>query len=232
MRCCRSSDPLSATPCVLGVVTALLSGLRARASSTTALAASSSASVTSWRRSVRRHHGRTAPGRMVSARARSSWWPPGGSAGPLRSATARLNAARDGPRVIALVPTLGGELGALVAPPPSRRPVSGSAGEGSAGPDRDIYVIVIEDIGSEGIIRQQWGLEGESPFTHLEEFGFTRVGLAHELRQDRPRARLDVQSRVPRRPGREDGPGIERLRARLRPARQPRGWAIPQGSRL
>jgi hypothetical protein len=97
---------------------------------------------------------------------------------PLATATSRLNILGLILVVVAVVPILAGELGAATAGPRAPRP-SPTPGEGSAGPDRDIYVIVVEDIGSEEILREQWGLEGESPFAFLDELGFDRVAGAH-----------------------------------------------------
>lgn len=97
---------------------------------------------------------------------------------PLGTANGRLNVVAVILVVIALVPIVAGEVGSSLAGPAAVAP-SASPGEGSAGPDRDIYVIVIEDIGSEAIMREQWGLEGDSPFTHLEGLGFTRVADSH-----------------------------------------------------
>jgi hypothetical protein len=97
---------------------------------------------------------------------------------PLGTANGRLNVLAAILVLVALVPVLAGELGSASA---GRAPASPSPapGEGTAGPDRDIYVIVVEDIGSEAIMREQWGLEGDSPFTFLQDLGFTRVTNSH-----------------------------------------------------
>ena len=82
----------------------------------------------------------------------------------LRVATVRLNAIAVLLLVIALVPAVVGEAGdsagTATAPQPSIAP-----GEGTAGPERDIYVVIVEDIGSERILRDVWGMTGDSPFT-------------------------------------------------------------------
>jgi hypothetical protein len=96
----------------------------------------------------------------------------------LRVATARLNAVAALLLVIALVPALAGEVGdsAGVAASPQS---SIAPGEGTAGPDRDVYVIIVEDIGSERILRDVWGMTGDSPFAFLEELGFNRIVDSH-----------------------------------------------------
>ena len=97
---------------------------------------------------------------------------------PLGAVTRRLNLLAAILVAVALVPVVGGELGGATAGSPSARP-SPSPGEGIPGPDRDIYLIVVEDIGSERILREQWGLTGESPFAFLDERGFARVADSH-----------------------------------------------------
>ncbi len=97
---------------------------------------------------------------------------------PLAIANGRLNILATILVAVAIVPILAGQLGTASAGPRSANP-SPVPGEGSAGPDRDIYVIVVEDIGSEAILREQWGLEDDSPFEFLEELGFDRVAGAH-----------------------------------------------------
>ena len=96
----------------------------------------------------------------------------------LRVATVRLNAVAALLFVIALVPAVLGEVGdsagVAAVPEPSIAP-----GEGTAGPERDIYVIIVEDIGSERILRDVWGMTGDSPFAFLEELGFSRVTDSH-----------------------------------------------------
>ena len=95
----------------------------------------------------------------------------------LRTATIRLNGVALLLLSIALVPSAAGEVGSAsagVEPEPSI-----PAGERTAGPDRDIYVIVVEDIGSERTLRDAWGMTGESPFAFLDELGFERIADSH-----------------------------------------------------
>jgi hypothetical protein len=98
----------------------------------------------------------------------------------LRTATVRLNAVVLLLVGIALIPAVSGELGgstgtaAQGAPDPTT-----AAGEGTAGPDRDVYVIVVEDIGSERTLREDYGMTGDSPFAFLDELGFRRITNSH-----------------------------------------------------
>ncbi|MFL5750918.1 MAG: hypothetical protein ACJ767_09920 [Chloroflexota bacterium] len=103
----------------------------------------------------------------------------------LRRPTARLNAVALLLVGISLVPAVAGELGgarggttatATQAADPDASP---GEGEGTAGPDRDIYVIVVEDIGSERTLRDVWGMTGESPFAFLDELRFERIADSH-----------------------------------------------------
>jgi hypothetical protein len=98
----------------------------------------------------------------------------------LRRPTFRLNALALLLVGIALVPALAGELGSSDAAAISEEPEpSAPAGEGSSGPDRDVYVIVVEDIGSERTLRETWGMTGESPFASLDELAFERITNSH-----------------------------------------------------
>jgi hypothetical protein len=97
---------------------------------------------------------------------------------PMGTATRRMNLVAAIFVVIALVPIVAGEVGGTSPGSAVTRP-SPAPGEGSAGPDRDIYMIVVEDIGSERILREQWGLQGASPFAFLDELGFARVADSH-----------------------------------------------------
>lgn len=97
---------------------------------------------------------------------------------PPGTVTPRLNLLAGILVLVAVVPIVAGEIGSASRGPTAARP-SAPPGEGSAGPDRDIYLIVVEDIGSERILREQWGLEGDSPFAFLDELGFARVADAH-----------------------------------------------------
>jgi hypothetical protein len=94
--------------------------------------------------------------------------------------TPRLNAIAGLLVAIALVPIVGGELDGVAGPAAGAEPTpSPAAGEGTAGPDRDIIVIIVEDIGSERTLRKTWGLTGDSPFAFLDELGFARVADSH-----------------------------------------------------
>lgn len=97
---------------------------------------------------------------------------------PLAMGNRRLNLLAGILVAVALVPIIAGGLGRAPVEPVASLP-SAAPGEGSAGPDRDIYVIVVEDIGSERILREQWGLDGASPFAFLDEHGFAVVADAH-----------------------------------------------------
>jgi len=97
---------------------------------------------------------------------------------PLGIATRRLNLLAGILVLIALVPIVAGEFRSASGGPTAVRP-SAPPGDGSAGPNRDIYLIVVEDIGSERILREQWGLEGDSPFAFLDDLDFNRVADAH-----------------------------------------------------
>jgi hypothetical protein len=98
----------------------------------------------------------------------------------LHAATFRLNAAVLLLVGIALIPAVTGELGGRAdAAAPGEPDPSTPAGEATAGPDRDIYVIVVEDIGSERTLRDDWGMTGESPFAFVDELGFQRVRDSH-----------------------------------------------------
>jgi hypothetical protein len=101
----------------------------------------------------------------------------------LRTLTARLNVVAALLLVIALVPAIAGEVaGSRGAAASGGAPVpaaSSEPGEATAGPDRDIYVIVVEDIGSERTLRDVWGMTGPSPFAFLDELGFQRIADSH-----------------------------------------------------
>lgn len=96
---------------------------------------------------------------------------------PLGTTNTRLNVFAAILVLIAFVPVLAGELASSTAGPVAVAP-SGPPEIGSITPNRDIYVIIVEDIGSEQVLRERWGLEGESPFAALDELGFARVAGA------------------------------------------------------
>ncbi len=97
---------------------------------------------------------------------------------PLATANARLNVLAAILVLVALVPVLAGEIGSATAGPVAVVP-SSPPGAGGTTPNRDIYVVIVEDIGSEQIMRERWGLEGGSPFGFLEELGFARIANSH-----------------------------------------------------